>query len=105
MRVRGMFLPLVTACVGVSAYPAHGGETGCAGPQSAVWPTATAAGQAAACLHLAGAACAGVWAPETLPAPQCCVSFECAAMGLRDVVWAGGSHPCSRLAPPAWNQG
>ena len=63
MHVSGVFLPLVTACVSVSAYPAqhqHGGEMGCAGPHDAVHSAAASAGRAAGCLHLAGTARARV---------------------------------------------
>lgn len=78
---------------------------GCAGPHDVVHPAAALAGCAAGCLYLTGAACAGVWAPKMLPAPWFCMPFECAVTGLHDVVWAGGSHPCSRLTPPARSQG
>lgn len=96
MHVSGVLLPLVTACVGVSTYPAqqrHRGETGCAGPQDVVHPAA-----ALRCLRRA-------LSPGTLPAPRCCVPLERAAMDLRDVVWDDGSHPCSRLFSPARSQG
>ena len=108
MHVSGVFLPLVTACMGVSAYSAQHhdkGEKGCAGPRDTVYPAAASAGQAAGCLHLAGAACKGVRAPRMLPAPRCCLLFECAVMDLHDVVGAGVSHPCSHLTPPAQSQG
>lgn len=46
MHVSGVFLPLVTACVGVSMYPVqhqHRGEMGCAGPHDVVHPAAALA--------------------------------------------------------------